>query len=181
MIRAGSEWAVNSVLVFDGIAASRRRTSAARNSTNAGSVAQLSMRDDVDAARRGRGACAFEVLADRSRRVVGGHHQGDDPFDAQTGELLDRRLDPRVGVLEADRHGVRVGRQDVERPLEGVALRHRALGERRYASDRLVATDEVGQLLGGRRAAAADVGVVRLDLVRRAWRAVRHQQHGDPA
>ena len=43
MILVGSEWAVNSVLVFDGIADSRRRTSAARKSTNAGSVAQLSI------------------------------------------------------------------------------------------------------------------------------------------
>ena len=116
---------MKSVVVFDGIAASRRRTSAARKSTNAGSVAQLSMRDDVDAVRRGRGACAFEVLADRARRVVRGQHQGDDPFDALTGELVDRRLDRRVGVLEAERDGVRAGREVVERPLERVALRHR--------------------------------------------------------
>ncbi len=181
MILAGSEWAVNSVLVFDGIAAQPAAHIGGEEVDERRLGGPALDRDDVDAVRRGRGACAFEVLADRSRRVVGGHHHGDDPLDAQPGEVLDRRLDLRVGVLETDRHGVRVGRQGIERSLEGVALRRRALGEWRHASDRFVATDELGQLLGGRRAAAADVGVVRLDLVRRAWGAVRHQQYGDPA
>ena len=43
MIRCGSEWAVKSTLAFAGIVDSRLRKSAAKNSTNAGSVAHESI------------------------------------------------------------------------------------------------------------------------------------------
>ena len=57
----------------------------------------------------------------------------------------------------------RPGARVVERALQGGALGLGARGQRRDAADRVVAADEVGELLRRRRPAAADVGVVRLD------------------
>ena len=55
-----------------------------------------------------------------------------------------------------------------------------ALGQRRHAADGVVAAGQVGQLLGRRRPAPADVGVVRLDVVGRRRRAVGHHHHAQP-
>ena len=66
----------------------------------------------------------------------------------------------------------------IERGLQRDSLRLGALGQRRDPADRRVPGGELGQLLVGRRTAAADVGVVRQDLVGRSRRAVRHQHHG---
>ena len=63
-------------------AASLARTSAATNSTNAGSVAQLSISVTAMSCSRGRGRQSIEVLADRERRVVRRQHQPDDASKA---------------------------------------------------------------------------------------------------
>jgi hypothetical protein len=63
-------------------------------------------------------------------------------------------------VLQPEHDRVRAGRESFEFGRDRRALGLGALGERRDATDRVVAADEVGELLGRRRATAADVGLV---------------------
>ena len=79
----------------------------------------------------------LEVLADARRRVVGREHQADDLADTPVGELLDRRLDLGVGVLQPERHVERARvRRLVERDAASAArCASVRCGERRDAAD----------------------------------------------
>ena len=128
-----------------------------------------------DAAAGGGGTGPLVVLADRERRPVRRQHQA---HDAAGGHRLDGGLDGGRGVLQPEHHGEPAGRPLVERGLQPCPLGLGALGQRRQAADGLVAAGQLGQQLGRGRSTAADVRVVRQDLVARAGRAVGHQQHG---
>ena len=61
------------------------------------------------------------------------------PGEARSITAVDRRLDLRVGVLEAEHDLVAVRLDRVQRELDGVALRLGQLGQWRDPADRLVA------------------------------------------
>ncbi len=171
MIRCGSEWAVNSTRTRPPFARASRPTRAARSSARNVDERRLDRptldADHRDAApTRRRLAGPIEVLADRVRRVVRCEHQPDDRCRTRRRRVGPRRLDLRIGVLEAERHVESAGRGSIERRLQAVAL---GLGELRRAGRRprspRSGRSRSASGLGRRRTPAADVGVVRLDLV----------------
>ncbi len=73
----------------------------------------------------------------------------------------------------------RVARAVVQPLDEPFGLRARGVEQREHVADRLVAILQLLQVLGGGRAATADVGVVALDVARTRGRAVGHDEHAD--
>ena len=133
----------------------------------------------LDAALVGGFCCPLVVLADRRGGVVGGEHQPDDAVDPLVGEFGDGVLDERPGVLLAE--------HDVERPVaecvegrgDSAALRLSPLRHRGEPSDRRVPIRQIGELVGGRRTASTDVGVVGLDVADHGGRAVGHDDDAE--
>ena len=138
----------------------------------------------VDEGDGGRGiAQAGQRGVDRAA-VAGGvgralrrERDRDEALHAVRGHLLDDRPDPRRDVAHP---GV-----DGDRPAAPGELRlhRRALQlddprEGRAAADRPVASQQLLEQVGRRRAAAADVGVVGLHLVEPVGAAVGHEQDG---
>ena len=117
------------------------------------------------------------VLAHAGPRVVRRQHQPDRPGDALVGQRGHGVLDERRCVLLAEHHGEAAGPAGLEGVGQRPALRLGALGQRRDPPDGFVAPDQVGQLLGARRSAPPDVGVVGLDVGRRPGGAVGHDHH----
>ena len=133
---------------------------------------------DRDAVRIGSGLRPVEILADGEGRVVRCQHQSHDVPEALGGDGVDRRLDLRLGVLQAEAHDVLAGRGGVERRLQRGALGLCAGGQRAGSAECVVAGGELGERFGRGWASAPDVGVVGLDLVTCAGSAVRHEEHG---
>ena len=125
---------------------------------------------------RAPGERALELLAvagDRECRVVRREHEADYLLRSFGNRPIGRIRDPGRPVLHP--------RKDRE-PELGLERRARLLGdgvERRRVLDPEppVALDELGEMLGRDRAAAADVGVVRGDVPQPLRRAVRHEHH----
>ena len=130
-----------------------------------------------EAELRAAGERALELLAvarDRQRRVVRREHEADDLLGSRGDRRLGRVRDPRRPVLHPG--------EDRQAQL-GLERRARLLGdrvERRGVLDPEppVALDEIGEVLGRDRPAAADVGVVRGDVRQPLGRAVRHEDDG---
>ncbi len=106
------------------------------------------------------------ILADRRTRVVRSEDEPDDPLDALSSQRRGGVLDERRRVLLAQHNPVPTRCALSESGRDARPLRLGALGERRGAAECGVAGGEVGQLQRRRRPAAADVGVVGLDVVR---------------
>ena len=144
-------------------------------------AAHLDRRAGARLGRVDTGSAPGEVVADRERGEVRSEHQPDHQFGARLDDRSGGGVDLRIGVLHPE-HDVERGRCAlVEGGLDRVALRGGPGGERRDAPDGGVPPGEIGQRLRGGWAAASDVGVVGLDLVGVARRAVRHQDHSDAA
>ena len=109
------------------------------------------------------------VSADRQRRIVGGHRHGDDAPMAVAHDALHRVLDERMPVPHADVH------REPQRLGEGRGLRGCPAPQRRAAADLRVMAADLGHQLRARRAAAADVEQVGLDVVQRFRPAIGHQ------
>ena len=125
-------------------------------------------------ARRARASASSScspVPLDRQRRVVRREHEPDDRPGARRERALRRLGDPRrpVRMPGEDRQAeLRLERRP--RPLGDLVERLRLLD-----AERAVALDEVVEVLGRDRPAAADVGVVGGDVLEALGRAVRHQ------
>jgi hypothetical protein len=90
---------------------------------------------------------------------VRGEHEADDAFAVL--QRADAVLDEGRGVLHPERDGI----SRPELVLQDGCLRLGALAQRRDPADGVVPAAQVVELLGCRRSPAADVGVVRLDVV----------------
>jgi hypothetical protein len=77
---------------------------------------------DGHVVRRGCLTGPPQVLTDRVGREVRGEHESDDMVEPAARQIVDRRLDHRFGVLEAEHHLVPVGLESVELALQRVAL-----------------------------------------------------------
>ena len=106
---------------------------------------------------------------------MGREGETDDFGDAGAGQLVDGLLDARFGVAESEADGEAARRLIRELVGEHRALRLGALDERAEPADRVVAPGEVGELLGARRPAAPDVGVVGSDVLMLARRSIGHE------
>ena len=109
------------------------------------------------------------VGADRQRRVVGGHRDGDDAPHAVAHDPLHGILDERMPVAHADVDG------QAQRLGERRSLRFRPSPDGRAAADLRVVAADLGDELRTRVAAAADVEQVGLDVIQRLRPAVGHQ------
>lgn len=123
-------------------------------------------------------AAPVEVLADRVRREVRRQHQPDDGLRSGGG-IPCGLLDLGGSVLQAEGHREAARFVGIQRGLQRPLLGLGQLGEGRQPADGAIAGGEVGECLRGRRPAAANVGVVGLDLRRCTRRSVRHQDHRD--
>ena len=161
---------MNTTLVFAGIVATASRDVAGEEGDVGGS-SRPSVRSPTKPSRRAAAArpARSRYIADRHRRVVRGEHQADDPVDAA------RRRAHRPPARSTARRGAARARP---RTARAPAPRAAAAIASRWASVRscsglsppiaVVAAGEVGELLGARWPAAADVGVVAARSRRRA-------------
>ena len=95
MMRCGSEWAVNSTLVFSGIVASLAAQVGGDELHERGLGGPAVDAAELDAVRLGGGASPVVVLADGERGVVRRQHQADDAAEALCGDGVDGFLDLR--------------------------------------------------------------------------------------
>lgn len=148
MMRWGSEWAVNNTFVL-GREHGQLGPQVGGDELDEGRLGGPALdAADRDAVRLGRGTSPVEVLPDRERRVVRRQHQSDEVTETLGGQLIDRRLDLRFGVLQAERNVKTARCGSVERGLERGVLGLGAGRQRAGATQRLIAGREVGQLLG---------------------------------
>ena len=94
-----------------------------------------------------------------------GEDEADDLGDAGVCQGVDGVLDARFGVAEPKVNDDVTGRFVLQFAGDHRPLGLCALDERADPADRFVAPGEVGELLGTRRPAAADVGVVGGDVL----------------
>ena len=181
-IRSGRLWALNTTVVPAG-----RRPSSARDGRRPGSPGTRAPGASSATPRNGSPAATAAAPA-RSRYCP---TDSADQWGASTRPTTSSTPRPASAATPSSMVGSacfsprptsnRPGRRASSSPWSRAALGLGPLGEGGDPADGLVAADEVGQLLGRRRPATADVGVVRLHRFGPARRAVGHEHHAGAA